>query len=131
LVSVISLERKHTKSSQAYLKYREIHAVLSALPHTEFQAFINPTNTFAQILLAHYVALVTLMAPIKSREWEGRNIGTIRRYILFKLDGIWNNVPGDMRGYIYWPMKASGSIPGIPPYLKVLYPPDTETIDGF
>jgi hypothetical protein len=107
---------------KAYLTYRQIHAVLSVLPHAEFQAFIDPSNTLAQILLAHYVALLVLMAPIKSQEWSGTSMGTVKRNTVFKLDSIWNNVPEDMRGYLYWPMKATGSIPGIPPYLKVMYP---------
>lgn len=62
------------------------------------------------------------MAPIKSREWAGRNMGTVKRHTVFKLDGIWNNVPDDMRDYLYWPMKATGSIQGIASYLKIMYP---------
>jgi hypothetical protein len=106
----------------AYLKYREIHALFSIIPHAEFQAFIQPSNAVAQILLAHYVALVTLMAPIKARERAGRNMGSPNRHSLFRLDGIWNNVPEEMRGYLYWPMKATGSIPGFKPYLEIMYP---------
>ena len=67
------------------------------------------------------MALLVLMAPIKSREWAGRNMGTPNRYTVFKLDTIWNNVPEEMRGFLYWPMKATGSIPGILPYLKIMY----------
>lgn len=107
---------------QAYLKYKEIHFFLSFLPHASFQAFIQPSNAIAQILLAHYVALLGLMAPIKSREWVGRNMGSPNRDTVFRLDGIWNNVPECMRGYLGWPMKATGSIPGVPAYLKILYP---------
>ncbi|KAE9363276.1 hypothetical protein N431DRAFT_550919 [Stipitochalara longipes BDJ] len=118
LLSVSSLE--------AYLKYREVHSLISSFSHAEFQAFIHPSNAIAQIILAHYVALLALMAPIKSREWAGRNMGTPNRHTVFKLDGIWNNVPEEMKGFLYWPMKATGSIPGILPYLKIMYSSEEE-----
>jgi hypothetical protein len=49
-------------------------------------------------------------------------MGSPNRHTVFRLDGIWNNVPEEMRGYLYWPMKATGSISGVPPYLKIMYP---------
>ena len=48
-------------------------------------------------------------------------MGSPNRNTVFRLDSIWNNVPECMRGYLQWPMKATGSIPGVPAYLKILY----------
>lgn len=102
----------------AYLSYKEIHYYLGRLPCASFQEFISPSNTTAQILLTHYIALLVLMAPINSCEWAGRNLGRFNRDTVFKLNSILEHVLEDMRQYLQWPAVATGSIPGILAYLK-------------
>jgi hypothetical protein len=101
------------------MKHKELHYYLGGyVSHRDFQAFVDPSNTVAQILLAHFVALQVLFAPIKSQEWSGRNMGRPNRGTVFRLDGIWNNVPKSMRRYLQWPMLATGAIPGVPSYVE-------------
>ena len=45
-------------------------------------------------------------------------MGYPNRGTVFRLDGIWNNVPSNMRQYLKWPMMATGSIPGVPSYVE-------------
>ena len=101
------------------MKYKELYYYFGGyVSHGDFQAFIDPSNAVAQILLAHFVAMLVLFAPIKSQEWSGRNMGRPNRGTVFRLDGIWNNVPKDMRRYLQWPMLATGAIPGVPSYVE-------------
>jgi hypothetical protein len=88
------------------------------MPQEKFQAFIDPSNAIAQILLAHFIAMLVLYAPIKSQEWAGRNMGVPNRRTVFRLDQIWNNMPKNMRHYLEWPMIATGSVPGVPSCLE-------------
>lgn len=104
------------------MKYKELYYYLGGtVSHENFQAFVAPSNTVAQILLAHFVAMLVLFAPIKSQEWSGRNMGRPNRVTVFRLDGIWNNVPKNMRQYLLWPMLATGSIPGELSYIERAY----------
>jgi hypothetical protein len=81
------------------------------MSHSDFQLFTSPTNAVAQILLAHFVAILVLMAPIKSCEWAGRYIGVPNQKIaVYRLESIHHNVPVEMRKFLEWPMRATGLV---------------------
>ena len=79
------------------------------MSHDDFQLLSDPGNPFAQILLAHFVAVQILMLPIKSREWMGRDMGKPNRRTVFRMDRLYNNVPVKMRKYLEWPISICES----------------------
>jgi len=91
-------------------KHREFVNSIALLPILDFQSFIDPTNTIAQILLGHFVALHTLMMPIKSFEMTaGRTkiFPNKGRRTIFFIKPIWDRIPFEMKQYMQWPMRVT------------------------
>lgn len=62
-----------------------------------------------QILLAHFIAVLVMIYPIKAMEWDGRDLGKPNRITLFRLDGIIANVPVSMHELLRWPRTIAAS----------------------
>jgi hypothetical protein len=58
------------------------------------------------------------MAPIKACEWVGRKMAAFNRKTIFFVKPIVGNIPSDLREYLEWPLRATGSIPGVPSYIE-------------
>jgi hypothetical protein len=75
--------------------------------HDEFQAFIDPNNSVAQILLAHFIAIQAILTPILYLErvgFEGVHAPTA---VLGWVDGIYWNIPCHLRHHVEWPRQVS------------------------
>jgi len=112
-VTANSLNRKH----------RELVNSIALLPILDFQSFIDPTDTIAQILLGHFVALHTLMMPIKAYEMTAGRTKTFPnkgRKTLFLMKPIWDRIPFEMKQYMQWPMRVTyvSSIPSSQSHLE-------------
>lgn len=80
-----------------------IYNVIGTLSATTFNAFVSPSNTIGQILLAHFMALEVVLLPMLEREYEKefpRN-QLINRINWF--DVIESSVPPECQYFIQWP----------------------------
>jgi hypothetical protein len=58
-----------------------------------------------QLLLAHAVAIMTFMYPIKAMEWDGRDMGRPNRNVLFRPESFLENIPMELRSYLDWTLQ--------------------------
>lgn len=92
---------------ETYTTFVTLYNIPSRWTHDEFQAFIDPNNTVAQILLAHFIAIQAILTPILYLErvgFQGVNAPTA---VLGWIEGIYWNVPQHLRYHVEWPRKIS------------------------
>ena len=99
-----------TNHTLAYFKYFDLCTGLGTLLEPEFQMLIDPMRPIMQVLLAHYVAVLILIYPIKAMEWDGRNMGKPNRATVFRLDSMLRNIPGKMHRLLDWPLKVTSPL---------------------
>lgn len=61
-----------TSSLEAYRRFVTIFQIWANLLPEDFNHFINPSNTVAQILLAYFIATELIMVPLTINEWPDR-----------------------------------------------------------
>jgi hypothetical protein len=105
---ILLTNARELTGSLAYIANCALRIYICTLPHAAFQAFILPSNTPAQILLAHYVAMHLLMTPIKTVEWAGRNMAPANRDKAFFVKPIRANIPDDFKEFMRRPLEATG-----------------------
>jgi hypothetical protein len=75
-----------------------------------FQEFIDPLNSVAQLLIAHFITIEIIMMPIVDREYGGRARTTPARTHLDWLTMIYRNCPLQMRTYLKWPLAVKDCV---------------------
>ena len=100
---VISLQQS---SRAGYLNFIQLYHVFYELNHEEFAAFVDPNNVVIQMLLAYFIAIQAVMAPLAQYEWPER-ADQVRPEILLGivdwLDKIVEKMPEHMQPYLRWP----------------------------
>lgn len=76
------------------------------MDNQQFQIFSNPCNDISRLLLAHFVTVEVVLAPILGREWQGRLVLTPMEGIFDWLDMIYSQVAPEMRSYLDWPFSV-------------------------
>jgi hypothetical protein len=92
---------------ETYTTFVMLYNTPSQWTHDEFQAFIDPNNSVAQILLAQFIAIQAILTPILYLErvdFEGVHAPTA---VLGWIEGIYWNVPCHMRHHVVWPRQVS------------------------
>lgn len=92
---------------EAYISFVKLYNIPSCWIHDEFQSFINPYNSVAQILQAHFIAIQAILTPILYLErigFEGANAPTL---VMSWIQGIYKNLPRRLRRYVEWPKQVS------------------------
>jgi hypothetical protein len=74
------------------------------MDNQQFQLLINLSNDVNQLLLAHFIALQTILGPILERERQGRIIVTPVKSMLDWLDKIYDEVAPNLRCFLAWPI---------------------------
>ncbi|KAH8819844.1 hypothetical protein F5884DRAFT_27726 [Xylogone sp. PMI_703] len=97
-------------SLSAYFKFIFIYDGVNRMDNEAFQQFVNPNNEVSQILIAHFVAMQFLVAPIIARQWQGRSRTTPVRSQLDWINTIYHNLSPGMRKYIEWPRAVGVSL---------------------
>jgi hypothetical protein len=87
-----------------------IYQVLGRMDNQQFQIFSNPNNDISRLLLAHFVTVEVILAPILGREWQGRLISTPMEGILDWLDMIYWEVSPGVRHFLNWPVAVTNCI---------------------
>ncbi|KAJ4347568.1 hypothetical protein N0V95_005305 [Ascochyta clinopodiicola] len=103
----ITVQNAYHRPIDAYTSFVTLYNIPSRWSHDEFQAFIDPNNTVAQILQAHFIAVQAILTPILYLErvgFEGINAPTA---VMSWIEGLYKNVPLHLRHYVEWPRQVS------------------------
>lgn len=98
----------YSRPVEAYTTFVLLYNAPSRWTHDEFQSFIDPNNSVAQILLAHFIAIQAVLTPILVLERVGFQGVDAPTATLGWIEGIYRNVPPGMRGHVEWPRQVSG-----------------------
>ncbi|TVY81757.1 Sterol uptake control protein [Lachnellula suecica] len=104
-----TVESLKSSSLRSYFKFLLIYQYIVSMDKPDFEAFLGSANTFARILIAHFLAIELMMAPILEREicMKGRT-KTIRHNLSW-IDKSFHLVPDRMKYLIEWPKSVSDS----------------------
>jgi hypothetical protein len=75
-----------------------------------FQEFIDPSDSIARLLIAHFLAIQIIVAPIIDREYAGRTRTQPARGHLDWLSMLYANCPLSLRKYLEWPMAVKDCV---------------------
>lgn len=102
-----TVEYAYDRPIQAYTTFVQLYNVPSRWTHDEFQSFIDPNNSVAQLLLAHFIALQAVLTPILILERVGFQGIDAPTSVLGWVDGIYKNVLPELRHYMEWPRQVT------------------------
>jgi hypothetical protein len=94
----------------AYFKFVSVFQGIIQMDAEMFQEFMDPSNSVARILIAHFFALQMVVAPIINREWAGRKRSTPLRNHLDQIYQSSRTVPGAFRQYLDWPLAIADAV---------------------
>ncbi|KAB2108557.1 hypothetical protein AG0111_0g3216 [Alternaria gaisen] len=106
-ILVCTVSHAYDSPVETYTTFVMLYNTPSHWTHDEFQAFIDPNNSVAQILLAHFIAIQAILTPILYLEridFQGVHAPTA---VLGWIEGIYWNVPCHLRHHVEWPRKVS------------------------
>ncbi|KAF2117570.1 hypothetical protein BDV96DRAFT_597489 [Lophiotrema nucula] len=101
-ILVRTVENAYDRPVEAYTTFVLLYNVPSRWTHDEFQSFIDPNNSVAQILLAHFIAIQAILTPILILERVGFTGVDAPTAVLGWIEGIYKNVPSNLRLHIEW-----------------------------
>ena len=102
-----TVENAYDRPIQAYTTFSQLYNVPSRWTHEEFTTFIDPMNTVAQILLAHFIALQAVLTPILILERVGFQGIEAPSSVLGWVEGTYRNVAPALRHLIEWPRQVT------------------------
>jgi hypothetical protein len=72
-----------------------------------FQDFTDPANLVSRMLIAHFLTIQIVIAPIIDREWLGRSKSTPIRIHLDWIFALCEALPPNLRIYMEWPKAVA------------------------
>ena len=75
-----------------------------------FQEFISPENSVARLLIAHFLAIQMVIAPIVDREYNERSRSMPARGHMDWISSLCNDCPGHLKKYMQWPIAVKDCI---------------------
>ncbi|KAF1834987.1 hypothetical protein BDW02DRAFT_497013 [Decorospora gaudefroyi] len=102
-----TVENAYEKPIETYTTFVTLYNTPSRWTHDEFQAFIDPNNSVAQILLAHFIAIQAILTPILYLERVGFQGVDAPTAVLGWIEGIYWGVPQELRHHVEWPRQVS------------------------
>lgn len=106
-ILVKTVENAYDRPVEAYTTFVLLYNVPSRWTHDEFQSFIDPNNSVAQILLAHFIAIQAILTPILILERVGFQGIDAPTAVLGWIEGVYKNVPPSLRHHVEWPRQVS------------------------
>lgn len=76
----------------------------------DIRLFLDPSNVVVHLLIAHFLALQCIMAPILDREYGQRGRMTPLRYHLSWIDSILDLLPPNMKHLMEWPKAVADCV---------------------
>ena len=87
-----------------------IYQAICQMENESFKDFSDPLNNISRILLAHFMGIQMLLAPILDREWAGRTKPTPCKMDLDWIATISAGLPAHMRCYVEWPLAVADAV---------------------
>jgi hypothetical protein len=106
-VMIATVANAYEDPIAAYTTFVVLYNTPSRWTHDEFQSFIDPRNVVAQILLAHFIAIQAILTPILMLERVGFQGIDAPTAVLGWVEGIYRNVPFELRQYVEFPRQVS------------------------
>lgn len=106
-ILVRTIDNAYDRPVEAYTTFVLLYNTPSRWTHDEFQAFIDPNNSVAQILLAHFIAIQAILTPILYLERVGFQGVDAPTAVLGWIEGIYRNVPPHLRHHVEWARQVS------------------------
>lgn len=106
-ILVRTVDSAYDQPVEAYTTFVQLYNAPSRWTHDEFQSFIDPNNSVAQILLAHFIAIQAILTPILTLERVGFQGVDAPTRVLGWIEGIYKNVPSSLRPHVEWPRQVS------------------------
>ncbi|KAH7401663.1 hypothetical protein BKA66DRAFT_112360 [Pyrenochaeta sp. MPI-SDFR-AT-0127] len=106
-ILVRTVDNAYERPVEAYTTFVLLYNTPSRWTHDEFQAFIDPNNSVAQVLLAHFIAVQAILTPILYLERVGFQGVDAPTAVLSWIEGIYRNVPHHLRHHVEWPRQVS------------------------
>lgn len=106
-ILVRTIDNAYERPVETYTTFVLLYNTPSRWTHDDFQAFIDPRNAVAQILLAHFIAVQAILTPILYLERVGFQGVDAPTCVLSWIEGIYRNVPPHLRHYVEWPRQVS------------------------
>jgi hypothetical protein len=119
-----TIQSAYDRPIEAYTSFVTLYNIPSRWTHDEFQAFIDPNNSVAQILQAHFIAVQAILTPILYLERVGFDGVDAPTAVLSWIEGIYRNVPHHLRHHVEWPRQVSRY-----PFMRFLGQRDTNYFD--
>lgn len=104
---VQTIDSAYDRPVEAYTTFVMLYNIPSRWTHDEFQSFIDPNNSVAQILLAHFIAVQAILTPILILERVGFQGIDAPTAVLGWIEGIYKNVPPRLRHYVEFCRQVS------------------------
>lgn len=102
-----TVQQAYDRPIEAYTSFVTLYNIPSRWTHDEFQAFIDPNNSVAQILQAHFIAVQAILTPILYLERAGFEGIDAPTAVMSWIEGIYRNVPHHLRHLVEWPRQVS------------------------
>ncbi|KAF2127275.1 hypothetical protein P153DRAFT_358884 [Dothidotthia symphoricarpi CBS 119687] len=102
-----TISSAYANPAEAYTTFVATHNTPSKWTHDEFQTFIDPDNSVALILLAHFIAIQATLTPILYLERVGFRGIEAPTAVLGWIEGIYGSVPMHLRGCVEWPRRVA------------------------
>jgi hypothetical protein len=102
-----TVQQAYDRPIEAYTSFVTLYNIPSRWTHDEFQAFIDPNNSVAQILQAHFIAVQAILTPILYLERVGFEGVDAPTAVMSWIEGIYRNVPHHLRHHVEWPRQVS------------------------
>ena len=106
-ILVRTVDHAYDRPVEAYTTFVLLYNTPSRWTHDEFQSFIDPNNSVAQILLAHFIAIQAILTPILILERVGFQGIDAPTAVLGWIEGIYKNIPPELRPHAEWPRQVS------------------------
>lgn len=104
---------------QAYFLFCETYNWPSKLEHSEFSAFISPSNQVGQLLLSHFIALQLLQQCTTHFVWSDRDTAPPSGIILTWLKRLNDALEPQYKRFNVWPMHFGQSFESFIPFDQV------------
>jgi hypothetical protein len=121
----ITIQNAYDCPIKTYTSFVVLYNIPPRWSYDEFQAFIDPRNSVAQILQAHFIAVQAILTPILYLERVGFEGVNAPSAVLSWVEGIYGNVPCQLRQHVEWPRQVSRY-----PFMKFLGERSANFFDG-
>jgi hypothetical protein len=113
LISVLFALRQSTR--QGYILFSQVYSCWYLLAGDTFREFTAPSNVIAQMLLAYFVAIQLIMAPVTAPMFESTHRqGHPGTEILLSIvswgERIFPNIPEELQGHLVWPRMVIATV---------------------